>query len=149
MYFCKVIFANIKNFLLQRFGACGGRNHQYFCSTGGGTNRMPCLSSSSKGIALCGAVCLASQAALAFAALSSNTNLQHFCHVDFRCCSHDFATLCLKSYSPRENQSSARKCASAETDKVSSRGFGSAGVVPRMSPLSKAVAREVYTSLLR
>ena len=97
----------------------------------------------------CGVVCLARQAVLAFAALSSNTNLQSFYHVDFRRCSHDLATLCLKSNSPRENQSSARKCASADTDEVASRGFGSAGVVPRMSPLSKPVARVVHASLLR
>ena len=67
----------------------------------------------------------------------------------FRCCNHAFATLCLKSYSPRENQSSARKCASADTDNVSSRGLGSAGALPRISPLSKAVANVVYTSLFR
>ena len=149
IYFYKVIFGNITKFLLQRFGTCGGCNHQCFCSTGGATNRTPCLSSPSKSDTFCGFVCLACQAVLAFAALSSNTNSQNFCHVDFRCCSHDLATLCLKSNSPRENQSSARKCASADADKVPSRGFGSAGVVPRMSPLSKAVARVVHTSLLR
>ena len=149
MCFCEVVFGNIIKFLLQRFGARGGCNHQCFCSTGGATNRTPCPSSSSKSDTFCGVVCLARQAVLAFAALSSNTNLQSFYHVDFRRCSHDLATLCLKSNSPRENQSSARKCASADTDEVASRGFGSAGVVPRMSPLSKPVARVVHASLLR
>ena len=143
MYIFVVIFCNILKHFLQRFGTPGGCIHQHFWSTGAFTDTTPFLSSSSMAEAVCGAACLAIQAGFALAVLSSNTNLQHFCHVAFRCCSHAFATLCLKSYSPRENHSSARKCASAATDKVSSRGCGAAGVVPRMCPLSKAVAKVV------